>query len=250
MKIVVCIKAVKKSLVETNSFGYIINPYDLFSLMCALDIKKKDSATEVVCLLMGGSEIKSVVQQCYALGADEVIWITDIQFAGSDTVATSYILTEAIKRLKYTYIFCGRMAVDGETGQVPYGIANRLHVSYHDNITEILDIKKTGCIAIRQEENAEITIEIEAPSVLIFDKLQIDYPMISLLNLKKSQNKVPQILNAINMGIDKKQCGLQGSKTKVVKVEEISYKRKNKMDIITEVNESISLLISIFNTFK
>ncbi len=56
MRIVVCIKAVKKSLIDSNSVGYIINPYDLYSLMCAWTIKKEDNSAEIVCVLMGGKK--------------------------------------------------------------------------------------------------------------------------------------------------------------------------------------------------
>ena len=250
MRIVVCIKAVKKSLIDSNSVGYIINPYDLYSLMCALTIKKEDNSAEIVCVLMGGKEIKSVINQCYALGADKVLWITDVKYAGSDTVATSYILSETIKSMEYDYIFCGKMAVDGETGQVPYGIAYRLNIPFFDNISRIIGVGSNSCIVLREDQNAEISVEIEAPSILIFNKFQIEYPTISLIKLNAAQKKGAKILNSANLQTDKNKCGIEGSKTQVLKMEKIMYRRENKLDVLTTVDESISLLVSFFNNVR
>ncbi len=107
-----------------------------------------------------------------------------------------------------------------------------------------------SCIVLREDQNAEISVEIEAPSILIFNKFQIEYPTISLIKLKAAQKKGAKILNSANLQTDKNKCGIEGSKTQVLKMEKIMYRRENKLDVLTTVDESISLLVSFFNNVR
>ena len=118
MKIVVCVKA---------SAGEI-NPFDESALEFALR-----TSTDVTVVSMGPPAVKSALLPLTRLGA-KVILISDPAFAGSDTLATSYVLSEAIKRIGFDLIVCGRQSVDGDTAQVGPMLAEMLGVGVITNV--------------------------------------------------------------------------------------------------------------------
>src|SRR3989339_1420885 len=138
MHIAVCVKQVPdttevKVNPETGTLiragvPSIINPYDHFALEKAIEIKKKTGGNVTV-ISMGPPQAKSVIQMCLALGADKGILLSDMAFAGSDTWATSYTLSKAIKKMgKTDLILCGLQAIDGDTAQVGPGIAQQMRI--------------------------------------------------------------------------------------------------------------------------
>jgi len=106
-----------------------MNPYDAHAVEEAMALKDKYGG-KVTVISMGPPQAEEVLRQAISFGADEAILLSDRSFGGSDTLATSYILTTGIKKVdeqeKIDLIMCGKQAIDGDTAQVGPGIATRL----------------------------------------------------------------------------------------------------------------------------
>ena len=172
MKIAVCIKPVRTELAfpsEQSTEPFSMNPYDLYALEQCIALKKKINCT-VYCICLGPESAESILRKTFAMGADEAIHICDKAFAGSDTVATSYILYKALTKLMpFDLIVCGNKTIDGETGQVASGLAERLDM---DCISDMLSISCENENEILAEQNSEDNcnvIRLDLPAVVSFD---------------------------------------------------------------------------------
>lgn len=106
----------------------IFNPEDLHALETALEIKESYGGTVTV-LTMGPPKAADVLRDCLFRGADRAILLTDRRAAASDTLATSYIISQAIRTIgSYDFVFCGRQAIDGDTAQVGPQTAEKLGI--------------------------------------------------------------------------------------------------------------------------
>ena len=141
MKMLVCIKQVPdtteiKINPETNTLirdgvESILNPFDGYALEAAARIKDANPDAELVALSMGPPQAVAVLKEAISIAADGAYLVSGRKFGGSDTLATSYIISEAIKRIeetegKFDIIFCGKQAIDGDTAQVGPEIAEHL----------------------------------------------------------------------------------------------------------------------------
>ena len=167
MKILVCIKQVPDSAqirvhpvtntIMRQGVPTIINPYDLFSLEEALRLRDKFGG-EVTVLTMGPPMAAESLRKALAIGADRAILLTDRSFAGSDTLATTYALAQAIRKIQQVYgdldiVFAGKQTIDGDTAQVGPGVAKRL---------DLLQLTYVSKIDSCDPENREIIIERRA----------------------------------------------------------------------------------------
>ena len=106
----------------------IFNPEDLHALETALELRDRFGGTVTV-VTMGPPKAADVLRDCLYRGADRVILLTDRRAAASDTLATSYILSQAIRTIgRYDFVFCGRQAIDGDTAQVGPQCAEKLGI--------------------------------------------------------------------------------------------------------------------------
>ena len=104
--------------VNRGKLPAVFNPEDKVALEMALQVKERYGGT-VTAITMGPPKASDLLRECLFMGADEVCLITDRKFAGADTLATSYVLSETIKNFApYDFIFAGRQAIDGDTAQV------------------------------------------------------------------------------------------------------------------------------------
>jgi len=122
----------------------IFNPEDLHALEAALEIRDQYTGT-VTAVTMGPPAACEVLRECLYRGADRVILVTDRRAAASDTLATSYILSRAVKTIgRYDLVFCGRQAIDGDTAQVGPQMAEKLglpQVTYFEQLVALADGK-------------------------------------------------------------------------------------------------------------
>lgn len=120
----------------------IFNPEDLNAVEAALDLRDRYGGTVTV-ITMGPPAACEVLRECLYRGADRAILITDRRAAASDTLATSYILSQAVKTVgKFDFVFCGRQAIDGDTAQVGPQLAEKLgvpQITYFENLVELSD---------------------------------------------------------------------------------------------------------------
>ena len=228
MNIIVCIKQVPdtadikldgatKKLLREGIKG-MINPFDMYAIEEGLRLKDKLGG-KVTALTMGPSGAESALREAIALGCDEAVLLCDPAFAGSDTLATSYVLSCAIKKIKdYDIILCGKQALDGDTAHVGPGIAGHLDISQIVNVRKIQDIKEGSVSAQRMTEYGYDVLESQLPCLLTVVK-DINVPRLpSLKGKMKAKSATISGWKAADIAAEEARIGLKGSATEVLKV--------------------------------
>ncbi len=145
----------------------IFNPEDLNALEQALRLKDKYKGTTVTILTMGPGRAADIIREGLYRGVDNGYLITDRKFAGSDTLATSYAISLAIKKLApYDLIVCGRQAIDGDTAQVGPQAAEKLHIPQVTYAEEIISADKGKVVIRRRLERGVETVEVPFPALV------------------------------------------------------------------------------------
>lgn len=198
----------------------IVNPFDAYALELAVRIKETDGGS-ITILSMGPEQAKSALRECLSVGADKAILVSDRAFGGSDTLATSYILSTTIKAIenkaeKFDLILCGKQAIDGDTGQVGPEIAE--HLGYAQ-VTYAADITADGenIRVTRENDDYHEIIETRIPAVITVIKTAYE-PRYATIKSKMAANKaqIPTMTSS-DIDIDLQRTGLKGSRTKVKK---------------------------------
>ena len=127
--------------VNRSALPAIFNPEDLNALELALQIKDEFGG-RVTVITMGLATAADVLRESLFRGADDAILITDRRCAASDTLATSYIISCAVKKLDYDVVLCGRQAIDGDTAQVGPQLAEKLSIPQITYVEELIELKK------------------------------------------------------------------------------------------------------------
>ncbi len=144
----------------------IFNPEDKVALELALQIKDRHGG-KVSAITMGPPKASEVLRECLYMGADTVYLISDRKFAGADTLATSYVLSEAIKKIgEYDMIFAGRQAIDGDTAQVGPQTAEKLGLPQITYAEEIINVKKPRVTVRRRIDGGYEIIESKIPVLI------------------------------------------------------------------------------------
>lgn len=144
----------------------VFNPEDLNALEMAWQIKETYGGGVTV-LTMGLPRAAEILRQSLFRGADRVILITDKRAAASDTLATSYILSCAVKKLgEYDIVLCGRQAIDGDTAQVGPQIAEKLHIPQITYVEELRQLQETTITARRSIGAGWEIVQAELPVLL------------------------------------------------------------------------------------
>lgn len=144
----------------------IFNPEDLNALELALQVRERFGG-KVVVATMGPPAASAILRHSLYMGADETILITDRKFAGADTLATSYTLSCAVKKLgKVDLILCGRQAIDGDTAQVGPQLAEKLDIPQLTYVEEVQDVKGGKLRARCQIDGGYEIIETPLPALL------------------------------------------------------------------------------------
>lgn len=232
MNIVVCIKQVPDTTdvrinPDTNTLirdgvESIINPFDMYAIEEGLRLRERFEG-KVTVISMGPPQAETALREAIALGVDEAILLSDRAFAGSDTLATSYALALAIKKLEnIDVILCGKQAIDGDTAQVGPGISVWLDIpqaTYIKKIEEVKEIKGKKVLRLERmvEEGYEI-IEIPLPCLLTVVK-EINEPrMPSLKGMMRSKKAEIIKWTAEDIKAQTERIGLDGSPTQVVRI--------------------------------
>ena len=252
INIILCVKVVLSDILyKDNNIvdKYMLNPFDLYALELVLEIKRTTEC-KITCLCMGKEEIKEALVQCKAMGADDIILLSDKKFAGADTYATVYVLAQALKNLDYDIVVCGKQAVDGETGQVPYGLAARLNCICMGAISEIEVLEKNRVIVTQQKDNIKRKLACKLPIVMTYDDCTLKSPTINLMALKRAEKYQVTILKAQDLNLDTDKVGQQGSKTEVYSSTKPEYRKAEPILLQDEMEEMISKIYDILRIRK
>ena len=200
----------------------ILNPYDGFALEAAARLKDKDPEIKIVVMTMGPEAAKAVSKEALAIAADKAYLVSGRSFAGSDTLATSYILYNAVKEIektegKFDFIFCGKQAIDGDTAQVGPEMGEWLGYA---QITNGLECEMNGdkLEVLKEGADGNVVLGIKAPAVVTFTKPSFD-PRFPTIKRKMAANKaVIEVLgDGFSADMDTTLIGIKGSPTFVRK---------------------------------
>lgn len=196
----------------------IVNPLDLYAIELALRLKEKNGA-EVVAITMGPSAAEKALREAVAMGCDSAVLLSDKSFAGADTWATSYVLSQAIRRIGgCDIIICGERATDGDTGQVGPGIASFLGLPVLTYVGAVEDVSADSCRVRRLVEDGYERLEAKLPAVLTVVKEVADPRLPTLHGKQKSRTLQVPVWSAADIQADANSIGLAGSPTRVVKI--------------------------------
>ena len=151
--------------VNRSALPAIFNPEDLNALESALSIKEQFGG-RVTVLTMGLPAAAGVLRDCLYRGADEAILITDARCAASDTLATSYILSCAVRKIDYDIVLCGRQAIDGDTAQVGPQLAEKLGITQITYLEELANLEEKTITVRRNIGNGWQQVRAELPVLL------------------------------------------------------------------------------------
>ncbi|KZL91470.1 electron transfer flavoprotein subunit beta/FixA family protein [Clostridium magnum] len=233
MHTLVCVKQVpdtteikidpKTNTLDRSSAPTIINPYDAHAVEEAVKIKNKFGG-KVSIISMGPSQAEEVIKKCIEMGADEGYLLSDKAFAGSDTLATSYILAMGIKKIMekepIDLVFCGKQAIDGDTAQVGPGIASRLGIpqlTYVEKIKD-LNLKSNTVVIHRKIDNGYEVVESKLPCLITVEKDINDLSYSPLPNMIRAARYKSTVWEISDFQADMSQLGLKGSPTSVRRI--------------------------------
>ncbi len=234
MHSVVCLKQVPDSAqirihpvtntIMRQGVPTIINPYDLFALEEALRLRDRFGG-RVTVLTMGPPMAEAALRKALAYGADAAVLMTDRLFAGSDTLATSFVLAQAIARIAAEHpvdiVFAGKQTIDGDTAQVGPGIASRMalnQLTYVERIVE-LDPTRGHIVVHRRSEGGVQVLATRLPCLITMLEGSNAIRFASMDDMFRAARAEITTWSAADTGIaDVGKCGLRGSPTVVRKV--------------------------------
>lgn len=244
----------------------IFNPEDLNALEQALRLKEEHPDSKITVLTMGPQRAADILREALCRGADEAVLLSDRAFAGADTLATSYALATAIKKIgSYDIVLCGRQAIDGDTAQVGPQVAQQLglpQVTYARRIVSLLD---NHIVVERGIENGVETVKAPLPLLLTVDGAAAEcrpQNVYRMLRFHRAATPTEQAAEGFRYSAqvaadesltikewtladvdgDASRCGLSGSPTKVRKVENIVFQAKESKRY-TASDEDIKALV-------
>ena len=229
MKILVCIKQVPGTnkvdvdpvtgVLKRSGVDSKMNPYDLYAIETALRLREK-SGGEVDVISMGPPLARAVIREAYALGADDGALISDRRFGGADVLATSYTLSQGIRKLgKFDLILCGKQTTDGDTAQVGPEISEWLGIPSVSNVRRIVEVRD-GSIMVEMEMAQDIEVSrVEFPCLLTVEK-DLYQPRLPSYRKKVATKERPiRMFTLDDMDDrDENRYGLNGSPTQVQRI--------------------------------
>ncbi len=244
----------------------IFNPEDLNALEQALRIKDKVKGSTVSILTMGPGRASEIIREGLFRGTDNGYLLTDRAFAGSDTLATSYAIAQAIKKIgEYDIIVAGRQAIDGDTAQVGPQVAEKLGIPQITYAEEIISADAKKVVVKRRLERGVETVEGPTPCVVTVNssaaacrprnaRLLMKYKHAKTVTERQDANEdylamfderpylnIPEI-TVNDIEVEMEQLGLSGSPTKVKTIQNIVFQAKE-AKVLTEADEDIDELM-------
>ena len=250
----------------------IFNPEDLNALEQALRIKDRYPGTTVKILTMGPVRAAEIIREGLYRGADGGVLLTDRAFAGSDTLATSYALSQALKKMgKIDLIIAGRQAIDGDTAQVGPQVAEKLNMLQVTYVEEIVELKNDTILLKRRLDRGVETVKCKLPLVMTVNgtapecrvrnaKLLMQYKRAkTITELQRENEDYTHLYNEradLNIAewtvndieTDSSQLGLTGSPTKVKTIVNVVLQAKDSKVISDSDADIESMMIELIDS--
>lgn len=247
----------------------IFNPEDLNALEAALRLKDAVEGSTVHILTMGPQRAADIIRDAMFRGADGGYLLSDRKFAGSDTLATSYALSCALRKIMPDVIVAGRQAIDGDTAQVGPQVAEKLGLPQVTYAEEIVEIRESSLVIKRRLEHGTEVVECPLPAVVTVNAsaaecrprnakrvMKYKYALASseiaaaadsAAARRAAATPYLQIVEwaAADVDPDESQLGLQGSPTKVKKIENVVFAAKEAKKLSGSDEEMNSLMVEL-----
>lgn len=258
MNILVCIKQVPDvSKVEidreTNNLKRegvpsIINPCDLNALTAALKVKKQ-SKGKITVISMGPPQASEAIREAIAMGADEGYVICDGAFRGSDTLATSYVLSQGAKKLgPFDLVFAGTTTLDGDTGQVGPEIAEILGFAQATYVGDLEFISDDKIKVVRNLENKIETGELKVPALISILRDSNEVKKATKEEIEALKDLEIKTLTAKDLEAEEDRIGQKGSATVVAEVYPPKEIKKGQ-SIEGSVDEQVDGIIKVLKDY-
>jgi electron transfer flavoprotein beta subunit len=259
--------------INRSALPAIFNPEDLNALEQALRLKDAFPGSTVTILTMGPGRAAEVIREGLYRGADNGYLLTDRAFAGADTLATSYALATAIRKIgDYDIIIGGRQAIDGDTAQVGPQVAQKLGLSQVTYAEEILKVENKKITIKRHIDGGVETVVAPLPILITINGSAAPCrPRNARLVMKYKRALGAQEKNALGDNLkyaelyaqrpylnltewsvadvngDLQQCGLNGSPTKVKAVRNIVFQAKESKSLTGADGDVESLIVELLD---
>ncbi|KYZ74760.1 electron transfer flavoprotein subunit beta [Anaerosporomusa subterranea] len=259
MDLLVCVKQVPDTTEvkidpQTNTLirqgvPSIVNPFDRNAVEAALQLKEKHGG-KVTVISMGPPQAKDALKECLAMGADDAYLVSDRAFGGADTLATSYTLAAAIRKLgKFDMILCGKQAIDGDTAQVGPEIAEYLDIAQVTYVAKVAVHGDSVRVEREHEEGYEI-IETKLP-VLLTVVRSINEPRFPTVKgtMKANRKEIP-VIAVGDVDVDSDRLGLNGSPTQVRRIFTPQQRTQGEIIQADSIREAVQALFSKLSDAK
>jgi electron transfer flavoprotein beta subunit len=257
--------------VNRAALAAIYNPEDLNALEQALRLKDKYPGTTITLLTMGPGRAAEIIRESIYRGADCGFLLTDRAFAGSDTLATSYALSCAIKAIgEFDLVICGRQAIDGDTAQVGPQVAEKLKIPQVTYAEEIISVSKNVVKIKRRLDHGVEVVEGPLPLLVTVNgsapecrprnaKRVMKYKHASSVSERQNSSEdyialyqdrpylnIPE-LNLKDTQAVEKEVGLSGSPTKVKKIENVVFQVKESKVLSSSDDDVENMMIELIS---
>ncbi|MDF2671745.1 MAG: electron transfer flavoprotein subunit beta [Clostridiales bacterium] len=229
MDILVCIKQVPGTTkVEVDPITGVLkrdgvdskmNPYDLYALETALRINEKVGGAIKV-ISMGPPQAKEVIKEAFTMGAQEGMLLTDRKFGGADVLATSYTLSQGVKRMgNVDLIICGKQTTDGDTAQVGPEMAEYLGIPHIANVRKIVELRSDSIVVEMDMPNTIEVAEVKFPCLITVEKDIFQPRLPSYRRKLATMDKEIKVIGLKDLeDQNEKRYGLNGSPTQVERI--------------------------------
>ena len=254
--------------VNRAALAAIFNPEDLNALEMALQMKDHIEGATVEVLTMGPQRAADIIREAMFRGADGGYLLSGREFAGSDTLATSYALSCALRKINPDIIVAGRQAIDGDTAQVGPQVAEKLglpQVTYAEELVAINDTEIT--LQRRLERGSEAVVSPLPPLITVNSSAKECRPRnakrvmkfkyaLATSEMAVAEDKSKAFIEerpylhivefaAADVNPDPEQLGLSGSPTKVKKIENVVFQAKEAKTLTADDADINSLMVEL-----
>ncbi|MCL5025674.1 MAG: electron transfer flavoprotein subunit beta/FixA family protein [Chloroflexi bacterium] len=223
MQIVVCVKQVPDTAAEKRLGGdlrldresveNVLNPFDEYAVEEALRLRDKHGG-EVIALSMGPTRAAEAIRKAVAMGVNRGVLVSDPALAGSDALATSLVLAQAMRKIPFDLVVCGMQSTDALTGQVPAALAEHLGLPYH-GYANWLEVNADRVTSHRTTEQGYDVVVSAVPALVSVTKAINEPRYPSLRGIMQSKRAEVQVWSLADLGVDPAAIGAAGARTRV-----------------------------------
>lgn len=257
MNIVVCVKYVPDATADRHfeadntvdrvGVDGLLSELDEYAVEQALQLKEKNEGSEVTVLTVGPEQAVDAVRKALQMGADKGVHVVDDAIAGSDALATSLVLAEAVKKLEHDVVMCGMASTDGTMGVVPALLAERLGLP-QVTLGSVVEMQGMEVRIKRDGDTATEIIGGTAPLVLsVTDQSgEARYP--SFKGIMAAKGKPVDELKVADLGLDASQVGQTGARQEITDVSAAEERKAG--EIVVDEGDAHERIVQFLEQLK